>query len=106
MRIRALLLAMIPLLARAAPAAAQDVATQLWPEVDTFVKLNDRMRFYVPLSSTRNDAGDSERTRVAGGIEFHLWQRVVPEVYVQRDHTIGTNTNVNGFGLVLSLYLR
>ncbi|MGH8614683.1 MAG: DUF2490 domain-containing protein [Gammaproteobacteria bacterium] len=229
-RIRDLLRAMIPVLAFAAPAAAQEVSTQFWPEIDTFIKLNDRMRLFVPIADTRTgvdssdqngttgiyfdyfskpiaklrfatwadasrsrrltlrvgyaysapgsgntatntvvaeatgrlflpgeilvsdrnrfdlnftggefdpryrnrlrlerdidlgkptltayvlgeffysfNRGDWFRTRVAGGLELHVWERFVPEVYFQRDYNTGTSADVNGFGLVLSIYLR
>ena len=224
----ALLPAMIAVLALAAPAAAQDVSTHFWPEVDTFVKLNDRMRLFVPIADTRTGEDDSAqngttgvyfdyytkalleagvsandarssllllrvgyaysapgsgesatntivgeatgrvvipwkillshrsrfdlnfsggefspvyrsrarlerdvvigknfltpyaygevfysfndgtwtRVRVAGGVEVHIWERFVPEVYFQRDYNKAAGTDVNGFGLVLSIYLR
>jgi hypothetical protein len=217
-------------LALAAPASAQDVTTQFWPEVDTFIRLNENMRIYVPLANTRegtddsdldgtvgvyfdyytlpilklnlagpaNDArthrlllragygytagsdgqpatntltveatgrlslawqilasdrnrfdlnftggefdpryrnrarlersvaiarttltpyvygeffydfndGDWNKIRVAAGLEFHMWERFVPEVYFQRDYNKGSSGDVNGFGLVLSIYLK
>jgi hypothetical protein len=216
--------------ALASPAAAQDVATQFWPEIDTFVRVNDDMRIYVPISNTKEGLGNSSqngtvglyfdyyfapiwklwyrrspdasrarrllfrvgygytapnagepatstveaevtgklllpwdvlaldrnrfdlnftgpefdpryrnrlrferevdfekaalipylygeffysfnrgdwiRTRAAAGLEFHVWKRFVPEVYFQRDHNRGSNADVNGFGLVFSIYLR
>jgi hypothetical protein len=216
-------------LALAAPAAAQDVTTQFWPEIDTYVRLSDSMRIYVPISKTREGTDDSDqdgttgiyfdyyalpiakqwfrgpadasrsrrlllragyaytaggdgqpatntitgeltgrqplpweilgslrnrfdlnftggdfdpryrvrlklernvaigkpsltpyvygeffysfddgdwfRTRATAGLEFHIWERFVPEVYFQRDFNLGTS-DVNGVGLVLSIYLR
>ncbi len=53
-------------LALAAPAAAQDVTTQFWPEIDTYVHLSDRSRIYVPLSVTKAGIGDSEQDGTAG----------------------------------------
>ena len=224
------LCALIPLLALADPAAAQDVSTQFWPEIDTFVRLSDDMRIYVPASNTREgtddsdqdgtvgayldyytspigklnlvgpanaarrhrlllragygytagddgqpatstltaeatgrmsipwelllsdrnrfdlaftggdfdpryrnrlrlernvdlgkptltpyvygeffysfDEGDWYKIRAAVGLEVHLWERFVPEVYFQRDYINGPSGDVNGFGLVLSIYLR
>ena len=44
--------------------------------------------------------------RGTAGIEFHLWDRVVPEVYVQRDYNQQGAADVNGVGLVLNVYLR
>ncbi len=209
--------------------AAQDITTQFWPEIDTFVRLNDKMRIYVPLAKTREGIDDSDqdgttgifldyyvlpfskrrlvgpanlprthrlllragyyyttggdgepgtntiaaeatwrrallwqllisdrnrfdlnftggdfdpryrnrirlerevaigkttltpyvygeffysfnqgdwfRMRGTAGLEFHLWQQFVPEVYVQRDYNRGS-ADVNGVGLVLSVYLR
>ncbi len=219
-----------PILAHAAPAMAQDVTTQFWPEVDTYVHLNENMRIYVPLSGTKEgtdnsdqdgtagvyfdyytspiaklnlvgpayharahrlqfrvgwgftaggsgqpatntltaqwtgrlslpweilasdrnrfdlnftggeldpryrnrvrlernvaigkpsltpylygeffydfDAGDWLKTRVTAGVEFHLWERFVPELYFQRDFRSGSGGDVKGFGLVLGIYLR
>ena len=213
------------------PAAAQDVTTQFWPEIDTFIRLNESMRIYVPISKTREGANDSgqdgtvgiyldyyaspianrflpgpanaprmhrlllrlgysytaagdgepgtntlnadatwrmtipwelllsdrnrfnlnftggefdpiyrnriqlerhvdlgEKTalnpyvygeffydfdqgdwikiRATAGIDFQFWERVVPEVYVQRDFNSGSSGDVNGVGLVLKIYLR
>ena len=217
-------------LALAAPASAQDVTTQFWPEVDTFIRLNENMRIYVPLANTREGADDSDldgtvgvyfdyytapvvklwlqqpadtsrtrrlllragygytagsagqpgtntleaeatwrvllpwevlasnrnrfdlnftggtfdpryrnrlrlerdvdlgkpsltpylygevfysfndgdwvKIRAAAGLEFHMWERFVPEVYFQRDFNKGSSGDVNGFGLVLSIYLK
>ena len=214
----------------AAPLAAQDVSTQFWPEVDTYVRLNDNMRIFVPISKTREGNGASDqdgtagifldyyslplarlnlvgpaydartnrllfrlgysytasgsghpgtntlraewtarlllpwellasdrnrfdlnftggkfdpryrnrvklernvtlgttaltpytygeffysfndgrwlKTRVAAGMEVHLWERFVPELYFQRDYGTGSSPDVRGFGLVLSIYLR
>ena len=218
---------MLPVFALAAPAAAQDVSTQFFPEIDTYVKLNDHMRLFVPIADTKTGDHDSaqngttgvyfdyytapvvfaksggdqsrsrllllrvgyaysapgsgesatntivaeatgrlflpwelllsarnrvdlnfsgsefdpvyrararferevpidkifltpyaygeffysfndrnwNRVRVAGGVEVHVWERFVPEVYFQRDYNSGS-ADVNGFGLVLSIYLR
>ena len=43
---------------------------------------------------------------MTAGLEFHLWERFVPEVYFQRDFNSGSNRDVNGVGLVLSIDLR
>ena len=218
------------LLALAGAAGAQDVSTQFWPEIDTFVRLNDDMRLYVPASKTRVgtensgqdgtvgiyfdyyalpianlgltgpasaprsrrlllrvgygytagddgqpatntltaeatgrmhlpwelllsdrnrfdlnfvggdfdpryrnrlrlersvdvgkttlvayvygelfydfDQGSLFRTRATGGVEVHVWDRFVPELYFQRDFNKGSSGDVNGFGLVFSVYLR
>ena len=223
-------LALVTFFALAASAAAQDITTQFWPEIDTFVRLNDDMRIYVPLAKTREgvddsdqdgtvgifldyyvlpisklrlvgpanlprthrllfragysyttggggepatsaitaeatwrralaweflisdrnrfdlnftggdfdpryrnrlrlernvticksvltpyaygeffysfDRGDWFRIRGTAGIELHLWERFVPEVYVQRDYNQQGAADVNGVGLVLSVYLR
>ncbi len=222
--------ALVSTLALAASAPAQDIATEFWPEIDTFVRINDRMRIYVPLSNTREgtedsdqdgsagiyfdyfaspiarlklagpsntarrhrlllragysytrgdggqpgtntfsaeatarvdlpweflisdrsrfdlnftggdfdpryrnrirlernvalgklaltpyvygeffydfDEGDWLKTRATAGLEFHLWERFVPEVYVQRDYGSGSSSDVRGVGLVFSIYLR
>ncbi len=221
---------LVPVLALAAPAAAQDVTTQFWPEIDTFVRLNPNMRIYVPASNTREgtddsdqdgttgiyldyyvlpisklfltgpanavrthrlllragygytagndgqpatntltaeatwrltipweillsdrnrfdlnfvggefdpryrnrvriernvdlgkttlvpyaygeffydfDAGSWVKTRGTAGLEVHVWERFVPEIYFQRDFNSGSAGDVNGVGLVLSIYLR
>lgn len=52
------------------------------------------------------DDGDWVRIRGTAGLEFHLWERFVPEVYFQRDFNSGSSGDVNGVGLVLSIYLR
>ena len=52
------------------------------------------------------DDGDWLKTRVTAGLEFHLWERFVPEVYFQRDYGSGSGGDVKGVGLVLSIYLR
>ena len=225
-----MLRALVFVLTLDAPAAAQEINTQFWPEIDTFVRLSDDMRIYVPASKTREGLDDSdqdgtagifldyyaspitklrlagpanaprmrrlllragysytaggdgqpatnalaaeatgrlllpgeflisnrnrfdlnftggefdpryrnrlrfERTvvicgpsltpyvygeafysfndgdwfkiRAAAGLEFHLWERFVPEVYFQRDFNKGSTPDVNGVGLVLSIYLR
>ncbi len=221
---------LVAALALAVPAAAQEIATQFWPEIDTFVRLSDGMRIYVPVSKTREgtddsdqdgtvgiyldyyalpiaklplagpanaprsrrllfragygytagshgdpatntltaeatgrlylpweilasdrnrfdlnftggefdpryrnrvrlernvavggtvltpyaygeffysfNAGDWTRIRATGGLEFHLWERFVPEVYFQRDFNKSPSPDINGVGLVLSIYLR
>jgi hypothetical protein len=48
------------------PAAAQDVTTQFWPEIDTFVRLNESMRIYVPISKTREGTNDSGQDGTVG----------------------------------------
>ena len=222
-------LALVALFAIAASASAQEVTTQFWPEIDTFVRLNKDMRIYVPLSRTKAGIDDSGqdgtvgvyldyyaspianlwlpgpanvsrmhrlllragysytaggngepgtntltteatwrmtipwelllsdrnrfdlnfsggdfdpryrnrvrldrnvdfgkwslnpyaygefvydfdqgkwiRTRVTAGLELHVWERVVPEVYFQRDFN-SDSSDVNGIGLVVSIYLR
>ncbi len=222
--------ALVAAIALAAPAAAQEIATQFWPEIDTFVRLSDDMRIYVPLSKTQEGTDDSDqdgtvgiyldyyalpiakislegpanaprsrrvlfragygftagsdgepatntltaeatarlylpwailasdrsrfdlnftgaefdpryrnrvrlernvalgkttltpyaygeffysfndgdwmKTRVTAGVELHIWERFVPEVYFQRDYGSGDRGDVRGFGLVLSVYLR
>ncbi len=72
-RMRAPWLASIVVLALAAPAAAQDVTTQFWPEIDTFVRLNDHMRIYVPLSKTRvgTDGSDQDGT-VGAYLDYYV----------------------------------
>jgi len=229
-RLGAAVRVLAPILALVAPAAAQDVSTQFWPEIDTFVRLNENMRIYVPAAKTKEGSDDSDldgtagvyfdyyaapfmklwylqpadnsrtrrlllragysytaggdgqpgtntleaegtwrvllpwevlasernrfdlnftggefdpryrnrlrlersvalgkptltpylygeffysfndgdwsKIRVAAGLEFHMWERFVPEVYFQRDFNNGSSGDVNGFGLVLSIYLR
>ncbi len=62
----AALCALVPALALAAPAAAQDINTQFWPEIDTFVRLNENVRIYVPLSVTKEGIGDSDQDGTVG----------------------------------------
>ena len=50
----------------AASAAAQEIETQFWPEVDTFVRLNPNMRLYVPVSATREGSDDSDQDGTTG----------------------------------------
>jgi hypothetical protein len=224
---RALFRSLAAVLLFASPAAGQEITTQFWPEIDTFVRLGENARIYVPLSNTREGTADPERdgtvgvyfdyyvlpiakvglhaddsrrrkvllragygytaagdgqpatntllaeatgrailpwellaslrnrfdlnftgghfdpryrirlrlerdivlgkatltpyaygesfysfdngnwfrTRAALGLEFHLWERFVPEVYFQRDYN-ASSADVNGFGLVVSIYLR
>lgn len=45
------------------------------------------------------------RTRLVGGLEVHAWDRVVPEVYYQADNNYDSE-NVDGIGVVVSLYYR
>jgi hypothetical protein len=52
------------------------------------------------------DQGSLFRTRGTGGLEVHVWDRFVPELYFQRDFNKGSSGDVNGFGLVFSVYLR
>lgn len=51
------------------------------------------------------DDGDWFRMRGTAGLELHIWERFVPEVYFQRDYNIDSS-DVNGVGLVLSIYVR
>jgi hypothetical protein len=231
LRMCAVLRVLALLLAVARPGASQDVSTQVWPEIDTFVRLGENMRIYVPVSKTREGTDDSDqdgttgvyfdyytspilpklnltgpsnvvrlhrlllrvgysytagdsgepatstlvaeatgrlslpwallasdrsrfdlnfsggdfdpryrnrirlernvdlgkssltpyvygeffydfddgdwlKTRVTAGLEFHFWERFVPEVYFQRDYGSGSGGDVKGVGLVLSIYLR
>jgi Protein of unknown function (DUF2490) len=52
------------------------------------------------------DQGSLFRTRGTAGFEVHVWDRFVPEVYFQRDFNKGSSGDVNGFGLIFSVYLR
>jgi hypothetical protein len=63
---RRALLVSIPVVMLAVPAAAQDVGTQFWPEVDTYVRLNDNMQIYVPLSRTKVGSEDSGQDGTTG----------------------------------------
>lgn len=58
--------ALVPALVLAAPAAAQDVTTQFWPEIETYVRLNDNMRIYVPASNTKEGLDDSDHDGTVG----------------------------------------
>lgn len=62
----ATVLAVVAGFALAAAGAAQDVSTQFWPEVDTFVRLNRNMRIYVPASRTKEGADDSDQDGTVG----------------------------------------
>ena len=48
------------------PAAAQDVTTQFWPEIDTFIRLDENFRIYVPISKTREGTNNSGQDGTAG----------------------------------------
>lgn len=63
---RAAFLAFVVFLELGASARAQDAATQVWPGVDTFVRLNPNMRIYVPVSYTHVGATDSDQDGTAG----------------------------------------
>ncbi len=52
--------------ALSAVAAAQDVSTQFWPEIDTYVRLEPNLRIYVPASRTREGADDSDQDGTVG----------------------------------------
>ena len=53
-------------LSLATPAAAQQITTQFWPGVDTFLRLNENMRIYVPVSKTREGTDDSDQDGTTG----------------------------------------
>ena len=53
-------------LALAAPVTAQEVSTQVWPEIDTFVRLGKNTRIYVPVSNTREGTDDSDQDGTTG----------------------------------------
>ena len=54
-------------LAIAAPLAAQeDVKTEFWPQIDTFLRLNDSMRLYVPIARTREGTENSDQYGTVG----------------------------------------
>ena len=61
----------------AAPAAAQDVTTQFWPEIDTFVRLNENMRIYVPLANTKEGPDDSDMDGTVG-VYFDYFASPIP----------------------------
>jgi len=52
------------------------------------------------------NAGKWIKTRAAAGLDVQVWERFVPEVYVQRDYNPAPMPNVSGFGLTLSVYLK
>jgi len=52
------------------PATAADTF-QFWPEVDTYVKLNDKVRFYFIASQTREN-GNSTDAEIGPNIDFYL----------------------------------
>lgn len=62
----AALVAFVASLALGETAEAQDVSTQFWPEIDTFVRLDPNMRIYVPASRTREGADDSDQDGTVG----------------------------------------
>lgn len=47
-------------------AAAQEISTQFWPEVDTYIHLDPNLRIYVPVSRTREGADDSDQDGTVG----------------------------------------
>ena len=59
-------LAFLALFALTTSAGAQDVATQFWPEIDTYIRLNDSARIYVPVAKTRVGPDDSDQDGTAG----------------------------------------
>ena len=59
-------LAFVSIMVLAASAVAQDIKTQFWPEIDTFVRLSDDMRIYVPVAKTREGTNDSGQDGTAG----------------------------------------
>jgi hypothetical protein len=62
---------------------AQAQSEQVWPEVSTYVKLNDRMRFYF-LATTVKEAKDSTEGEFGPNFDFFLkplkrpWNRPRP----------------------------
>jgi len=53
-------------LALASPAKSQTADTQFWPEVDTYVKFNDDLRLFVPVSQTREGQSNSYENGTIG----------------------------------------
>ena len=53
-------------LALAAPALSQTVNTQFWPELDTYLKFNDDLRLFVPISQTRAGQSNSYENGTVG----------------------------------------
>jgi hypothetical protein len=53
----------------ALPARAQ--SNQVWPETSTFVKLNDKMRFYFLMTTVKEDK-DSTEAEVGPNFDFYL----------------------------------
>jgi uncharacterized protein DUF2490 len=53
------------------PAHAQTSTTEFFPEIDTYLKLNSRVRFVFQAKDTR-EGGDSTQAEVGPSIEFYL----------------------------------
>ena len=62
----ALAFALVFALTYSAPATAQEVTTQFWPEIDTFIRLGENSRLYIPLSRTREGLEDSNQDGTTG----------------------------------------
>jgi Protein of unknown function (DUF2490) len=59
----------------AIPAGAQ-TTTEIWPEVSTFVKLNDQMRFYFLATTVREN---KEATQIEVGPNFDFYLKPIAE---------------------------
>jgi hypothetical protein len=55
------------LLVVVAPASAEETETQFWPEIDAFVKLNEKTRLFFLYSATRQDDLNEYSDGQAGG---------------------------------------
>ena len=64
------LFAVLCILSLATPAGAQ-TTTEVWPEVSTFVKLNDQMRFYF-LATTVRENKEATQIEVGPNFDFYL----------------------------------
>jgi hypothetical protein len=66
---RALVVAVLMIAASSAPARAQ--ATPVWPELDAYVRLNDRIRFFF-LATTVQENRESTEGEFGGNVDFYL----------------------------------
>ncbi len=64
-------------LALSAGAAGADTSNEFWPELDTWIKLNDPTRLLVTADGTRDrDSGDRVNSEVAAYVDYRFSDRI------------------------------